>query len=214
MKSSLLQSFVGKISLVVGLLMISSTAFAQVTYTDSVCAGSQDVVYGITGAATTSNYTWWLSDPTAGTIDTSVSANNSTIEIDWGTVVGTYTLSAVETTNNGCIGDTVTLNIVINPLPTVAIVADSVCEGFNASLTFTLTGTAPWTINYTDGTTNFSATATASPHVVSLPAYTTSQTITVTGLTDDNGCAADPAGLPSTNVTIFQGATTGPIFHY
>lgn len=211
---SLLHSTLGKLALLTGFLLLGNTAFAQVTYTDSICAGTTDVVYGVSGAVTTSTYSWWLSDPAAGAIDSTVSGNNSTIEIDWSTTVGTYTLYVQETTANGCLSDTVSLDIVILPLPTVAIVADSVCEGYTATLTFDLTGTAPWTIDYTDGTTNFTEVATSTPHTVTLPAYTTSQTITVTGLSDDNGCAADPAGLPSTNVTIFPAPNAGAIFHY
>ncbi len=208
-----LHSLLGKLSLAIGFILLSSSAYAQVTYTDTVCAGAQDVVYGVSGAVSTSTYTWFLSNG-GGTIDNSVSANNSTIEIDWGTTLGTYTLNVFETSADGCIGDTVSLDIIMMPLPTVAIVADSVCEGFTASLTFDLTGTAPWTIDYTDGTNNWTVTATSTPWTVTLPAYTTSQTITVTGLSDANNCGADPAGLPSTNVTIFPKPNTGAIFHY
>ncbi len=211
---SLLHSFLGKLALLAGFFLLSTSAFAQVTYTDTICAGEADVVYGVSGAITTSSYSWWLSDPAAGAIDSSVSANNSTIEIDWGTTVGTYTLYVQETTLNGCLSDTVELDIIILPLPTVAIVADSVCEGFISNLTFDLTGTAPWTIDYSDGTNTYSTTATSTPHTVALPAYTTSQTITVTGLSDANGCAADPNALPSTNVTIFPAPNAGAIFHY
>lgn len=198
----------------VALMMISSAAMAQLTTTDSVCAGSQDVVYGVSGAVSTNTYTWFLDDPTAGTIDNSVTANGSEIEIDWGLTTGTYTLSVYSTSDEGCIGDTMDLDIVINPLPTVTIVSDSVCEGFQATLTFDLTGEAPWTIDYTDGTTPVTITANSTPHVVTLPPYTTSQTITVTGVTDANTCDADAAGLPSTNVTIHPKPTTGAIFHY
>lgn len=198
----------------IGLLFISATAIGQVTYTDSVCAGSQDVVYGVTGPVASSTYNWWLSNPGAGTIDNSITGNNNQIEIDWGIITGTYTLYVQETSSNGCLGDTVSLNVIINPLPTVAIVADSVCEGFAATLTLTLTGQAPWTVDYTDGTNNYTTVANSSPHTVTLPAYTTSQTITITGVTDGNTCDADAAGLPSTGVVVFPKPTTGAIFHY
>ncbi len=202
------------IAALVGLLLLSLVSIGQVTYTDSVCAGSQDVVYGVTGPVASSTYNWWLSNPAVGTIDNSITSNNNQIEIDWGITTGTYTLYVQETSSNGCLGDTVSLNIIINPLPTVAIVADSVCEGFAATLTLTLTGQSPWTVDYTDGSNNYQTIAASSPHTVSLPAYTTSQTITITGVTDGNTCDADPAGLPSTGVVIFPKPTTGAIFHY
>ena len=36
----------------------------------------------------------------------------------------------------------------------------------------------------------------------------------VTGLTDANGCAADPSGLPNTPVIIHPKPSTGAIYHY
>lgn len=195
-------------------MFISMVSMAQVTYTDTVCAASQDKVYGVTGPNATSTYNWWLSNPAAGTIDNSITANNNQIEIDWGVSTGTFTLYVQETSGDGCLGDTISLDVVVNPLPTVAIVADSVCEGFAATLTVTLTGQAPWTVDYTDGTNNYSSTASSSPHTVTLPAYLTSQTITITGVTDGNTCDADPTGLPSTGVVIYPKPSTGAIFHY
>ncbi len=202
------------VTAVIGLLLLSLASIGQVTYTDTVCASTQDKVYGISGSNVTSTYAWSLSDPTAGTIDNSITANDSIIEIDWGTVSGTYTIYVVETSGDGCIGDTVSLDVIVNPLPTVAIVSDSVCEGYSATLTLTLTGTAPWEVDYSDGSNNYSTTAASSPHTVTLPAYTTSQTITITGVTDGNTCDADASGLPSTGVVVFPKPSTGAIFHY
>lgn len=216
MMKSLLSKNTKKFVALVAFALISVGAYAQQkTYTDSICAGTQDVVYGITGANATSTYTWTLSDPTAGTIDNSITANDSEIEIDWGTTVGTYTLYAYETTENGCNGDSVQLDVVINPLPTVTMAADSVCEGFSSTLTFEFTGTAPWVVTYSDGTTTFTDTASVTPYSVSLPNYTTSKTIAVTALSDANGCAADPSTLPSGQlIHIFPKPTSGGIYHY
>ncbi|MGB0177851.1 MAG: hypothetical protein ACPF9D_11840, partial [Owenweeksia sp.] len=192
-------------------ILFSAAMMAQTTSTatDSVCAGSQDVVYGILNPDASSTYTWSLSDPAAGTIDNSLAPNDSLIQIDWGTTPGTYTLYAIETTGGGCIGDSVMLDIVINPLPTIAAVGDSVCSNTASQMTLTLTGEAPWIIDYTDGTNNYTDTASASPYVVSLPPYASTTNITITGLSDDNGCAADPAGLPSTVIYTFGKPSTG-----
>lgn len=203
-----------QLALVSFFALTSLAASAQVTYTDSVCAGTQDKVYGIMNSNATSTYSWWLSDPTAGTIDNTIAPNDSVIQIDWGLAPGTYTLFSVETSQEGCIGDTVQLDIIVHPLPTALVVADSVCENFSATLTFTLTGQAPWTIDYTDGTNNFTVVANASPFTVSTPPYSASQTITVTGVTDGYSCDADPVGLPSTPVFIYPRPNTGAIYHY
>lgn len=214
MKNALLSKTSQKLAILALMTFMSLSAMAQLTYTDSVCAGTQDKVYGIMNSEPTSIYAWWLSDPTAGTIDNSIAPNDSLIEIDWGLTPGTYTLYSVETSLDGCIGDTVQLDIIVHPLPTALVVSDSVCENFSATLTFDLTGQAPWTIDYTDGTNNFTAVANATPFTISTPPYTSSQTITVTGVTDGYSCAADPAGLPSTPVHIYPRPTTGAIYHY
>lgn len=203
-----------KVALIAFFGLMSLGTFAQVTYNDTVCAETQDKVYGITGSNAASTYNWYISNPAAGVIDNSITANDSEIQIDWGVITGMVSLYAVETTSDGCIGDSVTLDILINPLPTVAVVSDSVCEGFSATLTFSLTGAAPWIIDYTDGTTNFTDTAVSTPYVATLPPYVSSQTITVTALSDANGCSGDAAGLPTVPVIIHPTPVTGPIYHY
>ncbi len=213
MKKRLFQSIFTLLA-VLSFSLYSSESQAQVTYTDTVCLNSQDVVYGISSADPGTQYTWYLSDPNAGTIDTTVTANNSQIEIDWSNLVGTYTLNAISQNANGCFGDTVSLNVVLNPLPTVAIVGDSICEDNIASLTFDFTGTAPWIVEYSDGSNTYTDTAAASPYVATLPSYSSTTSINVTNLSDANGCAADPSSLPSTTIFVYPKPSTGAIFHF
>jgi hypothetical protein len=194
-------------------LLAAQTASAQFTTPDSVCAGTQDVVYGIVGANGTSTYSWSLSNPSSGTIDNSIATNDSVIQIDWGTTPGVYTLRVVETSATGCLGDTVTLDVTVRALPTIAIVGDSVCQGDMASLAVTLTGQAPWTIDYTDGTNNFSETANTANYVINAGGYTTTQTITITGVTDGYACAATGT-LPDATLFVYPKPATGAIFHY
>lgn len=198
--------------LLIGIL--SYKANAQSTSPDSVCAGSQDVIYGIMNSNPTSTYSWSLSDPTAGTIDTTITPNDSIIQIDWGSTTGTYTLYLVETNINGCLGDTVGLDITINALPTIALIGDSVCTDNVSQITASLTGEAPWIIDYTDGSVNYTDTAIASPYVINLPAYASTQTISITGVIDGNTCAADASGLPSTTIFIYPKPATASIYHY
>lgn len=196
-----------------GFLATTVGLSAQFTYTDTLCVGSQNVVYGITNPTATSTYTWWLKNGN-GVIDNSITSNDSIIQIDWGVNAGTDTLYALETTIDGCIGDTVVLGIILNELPTVTVVADSICPGFSANLTFEFTGTAPWIVEYTDGTNNFADTTISSPYIASLPSYSSAQTIDVTSLADAN-CTADPSTLPTgISIYVYPTSTTGPIFHY
>ncbi len=214
MKALLSNSLVKGFTIAICLVAFSTSAYAQVLTTDTVCAVTQDKVYGITNSNPTSTYQWYISPATGGTIDNSIVPNDSIIEIDWGVTAGTYRLYAIETSINGCIGDSILLDVVVNPLPTAVAVSDSVCPGFSATLTVTLTGTAPWSIDYTDGSNNYNSVANASPHTISLPNYTASQTITVTGVTDNNTCAADTSVLPAVNVHVYPSPTPGNIYHY
>ena len=187
---------------------------AQVTTTDTVCAGSQNVQYGVLNPNATSTYTWGLVNNAGGTIDNSISTNDSLIEIDWGSTPGTYTLYVVETGSNGCNGDSVSINIVVQAAPTLTIVGDSVCINAVSQMTWTLTGTAPWTVDYTDGTNNYTEVVNSSPHTVNLPAYASTTTITITSISDVGGTCTVNSALPTTTIYVYPKPSTGAIFHY
>lgn len=197
------------------LFSLSATVQAQSTTPDSVCVGTADVVYGIQGASSSSTFNWWLGTPSMGTIDNTVSSNNSTIEIDWGSTSGSVTLYVQETTVDGCVGDTASLEITLNDLPTVAVVSDSVCEGYSTTVTLTLTGQAPWSVDYTTdgGSTTTNAVVNSSPHTISFPGMTGTLTFEVVGVTDDNSCAAN-GSMPSATMYVYPQPAAPTIFHY
>lgn len=209
MMKKLLTSKGMKALLIAGFAMISATTTAQAV---SVCAQTQQDTFGITNSDPASTYDWWLSDSAAGTIDRSLASNDSIISVDWGTTPGTYKLFAQETSVNGCLGDTVEIEIEVTPLPTVAIAGDSVCQDFPSTVTFNLTGEAPWAITYDADGVTYTDTVSASPYIANLPAYSTTQTVTVTGLTDANGCQPDST-LPDTQILVYPKPTTGAIYH-
>lgn len=219
MKSvSLLNSNWKSTAFFVGLFwLISVAASAQSTATDSVCVDSDDVTYGITGASSTSTFTWGFASgySALGTIDNSVTTNNSEIEIDWGSTSGTTRIFAVEQSADGCYGDTVYLDIVLNPLPTIAITGDIVCEGDTSTVNFTLTGTAPWDIVLSDGTNNYNYTVTNATATVAVGVFTPgTQNISVVSVSDANGCSGDVSGVTAATLTINAAPTTGGIYHY
>lgn len=197
--------------------LISVAASAQVTVTDTVCVNSTDVTYGITGADPTSNFTWGFASgySSMGTIDNSVSSNNATIEIDWGSTDGSTRIYAVEQSADGCYGDTVYLDIILNPLPTIALTGDEVCENDSSSVNFTLTGTAPWDIVLTDGSSNYSFTVSNANATVTVDAFAPGTTnVSVVSVTDANGCAADLSGVTPATCTINAKPSTGAIYHF
>jgi hypothetical protein len=62
----------------------------------------------------------------------------------------------------------------------------SICAGENYNLIIAVTGTANWTVQYSDGTNTFTENISTSPHTVTLaPSATTSYTLT--SVTDGNG---------------------------
>lgn len=201
-------------------LLGSSQAFGQVSTPDSVCASSQDVVYGISGANSTSTYTWILSDNTYGTIDSTIVAgsSDSIIQIDWSNIIGDVDLQVVETTIDGCIGDTMTLSINIRALPTVALVGDTVCYNSTvAAVTLDFTGDAPYYFSYDiDGGTAVLDTATSTPHYLNLTGtHTNTFTVNVLSSTDNNGCDADASSLPSVSVVVRpKPISISNIYHY
>jgi large repetitive protein len=138
--------------LVLIFVLLLSVTFAKAQ--DTVCVNSLAVPYSVTNHAGAS-YTWALS---GGGALTSTSGNATSV--NWGATPGTYTLQVQETSSAGCLGDPVTLNVVVLPLATATIAGNStLCYSDGTpTVTVTLTGVGPWTFTYTDGTTPVTVT--------------------------------------------------------
>ena len=97
----------------------------------------------------------------------------------------TYTIVSVTAGGSGCTVSAPSPNITgsavitVNPVPTASISGSTtLCNGSNATLTFTLPATGTYDVVYTDGTTNFTATGIANGATVSVsPTATTTYTI-------------------------------------
>lgn len=99
-------------------------------YIDTICAGEQGVRY-YTGARLGSTFSWVLSD---GTID-STSSDGSQIWVNWDNSDGVKKISVVETTDDGCSGDTVDALVLALPVGEVDIFGpDAVCNGETVEL--------------------------------------------------------------------------------
>src|SRR5690606_26264773 len=135
---------------------------------DSICVNSLDVHYGIQAATSTSIFTWACSSryPVLGTIDTTATAVDSVITIDWGSTSGLTRIYAIEQTADGCFGDTVYLDVYLDELPTVLISGSNVCPTDSSSVVFDLTGQAPWNIEINDGTNTFNYVTSTTPFTV------------------------------------------------
>jgi gliding motility-associated-like protein len=119
-----------------------------------------------------------------------------------------YTLSGTVTDANGCsVAGSGSFLVIVNPTPTASISSSpgTLCSGGSSTLTFTLTGTAPFNVSYSDGTTNFDLTGISSGHTVSIsPTATT--TYTVTSFSDATSCVG--VGGSSATVTVNPSPTS------
>ena len=91
--------------------------------------------------------------------------------------------------------------------PMGSIGADqTICSGGTATFSVALSGTAPWNITYTDGTTPTTVTnVTTNPYVFTVSGITTSTSYTLTALSDAN-CSSTPADLTgSATVSVITG---------
>ena len=103
------------------LSLVTSNISAQTQVCpDIVCINTQNEDYFVINTPG-STYNWSLS---GGGVITS-GQGTSTVFINWGSIVGTYTLQVIETNSSGCVGQPVTCqidvvngpNLSINPIP-------------------------------------------------------------------------------------------------
>lgn len=155
--------------------------------TDTVCVNSSTVPYSVTQTSG-STYAWTISG--GGTLS---ATSGNAISVNWGSTPGLYTLQVTETSASGCVGDPVSLDVRVLPLPTASIAGNStMCYNDGSpTVTVSLTGEGPWTFTIINGTTtntitnhnSSTYTFTAAP---TIPSAGTSAAITTYSLTDVN----------------------------
>jgi hypothetical protein len=197
-------------------LTIGFFAKAQVSTTDTVCAGSLGKIYKVNKTAG-STYTWLITNGTQATGGTSDS-----ITVNWNTGVSTGLVRVVEKNAAGCPGDTQTMNIVIVPQATAALTGgDTICTNKSPNLNklkVTLTGAVPITYTYTvnGGSTITVTTSSLTGYINLAGPYTTDQLVKLTSVKDKyNKCAG---AVSSTNLSatikVLPKPATSAIFHY
>lgn len=103
---------------------------------------------------------------------------------------GTYHLTATIT---GCATSTDSVVVTVHSLPVITFSKekDTICYGNSTNINFSLSGTAPWTVVYSDGTNTDTLTS-----ITSSPAYFTvspkiATVYSIKTIVDSNSCAMD-----------------------
>ena len=181
---------------------VNALPTASISGNIGVCVGNPATIPVVfTGSAP------WAFTYTDGTLNYSVtSVTSSPYALTVTPLSSTaYTITQVadlRCSNNGNFGTTL-VSIVSPPTGTLAGPV-SVCAGNTAQLNFFLTGAAPWSINYTDGTNTLTTTGiSTSPFVWSVSPQNSTQYV-LTGITDQN-CVS--TGLTHTHIV---NVTNGP----
>ena len=151
--------------------------------------GSVDIstvaVTDANGAAITDTY-YFTSENFAVQGFTALAMNNTTV-----TTATTY-YARYETAANCWDTAHIIVNTAVAP-DAVISGGGALCAGTNGTLTFTMTGTGPYDITYTDGPNSFVANGVTSPHTESV-VVNINTTFTITSITDQTGCPGTSSG--------------------
>ena len=165
-----------------------------------ICSGNSTQLYAnATGGSGTYSYSW-NSDPAGFT---SLLANPAVSP----SVTTRYTVVVNDGTNT--ISGNVT--VTVDPLPTAVISGSAtICAGSSANLSVALTGTAPWSITYTEGTTPLTISGiSGTPATISV-SPTSTKTYRLTAVSDSRctGTSYTGSALVTVNPlpTVYAGA--------
>ena len=204
-------------------LAVNPSPTVTAVSTTPLCATNDNAVISLTGLIgnSTSEITFTIAGGTAVTVSgiTANASGEADFEVAVSTAENGRTLEITSIKRTDVTPDCesvisgINTILVINSRPTAAISGDqSVCQGSASSeLSIALTGTAPWTITYTDGTSTFPITnIQTSPYTFTVTANET-KTYTVTAVEDAN-CIAQSADISgSATITVIETGNGGTI---
>ncbi|HKO01965.1 MAG TPA: hypothetical protein VJ032_09750, partial [Thermoanaerobaculia bacterium] len=176
---------------------VNAKPTAVVTGTAAICAGASATISAtLTGTAPFS--ITWSDGVTTSTPTRTVSPASNT----------TYTITSISDAN--CSGTaTGSAAITVRPRPAATVSGSSSgCPSTSRTITATLTGTAPFSITWSDGVTQSGIATTSATRTVS-PATTT--TYTITAVTDANCAGGTASGSAVVTVTPAPSITQQPV---
>jgi hypothetical protein len=180
-------------------ISISASSSATIGGNANFCTGSStSLQVNLSGA---SPWTITFSDGTTSFTRTGINSSPYTLSLT-PTANTTYTLTGVTNpcgTGTASGSGTVTQ---ITPPSVVLTGGETICSGNGSQLTASFTGTSPWVLTYSNGTTNAQVTANTNPYLFTLtPSVTTTYTATAVSMP---GCSS---GTASGSAVIVIGGT-------
>jgi endo-1,4-beta-xylanase len=203
---------------------ISTITTASALSSSSFCVGSTlNVPFSVAGSVTANRtFTAQLSDangsfasPTALGFITASAAGSYSIAATIPATAAAGALYRVRVVSSSptVFGNANNTNLTLKALPTATLSGTTaICAGSSATLSVALTGTAPWSVTYTDGTTPVTVTGiTASPYTFSVsPASTSTYTLTAVADGSCNGSAISGQAVVTVNPLPTPGLVVTP----
>ncbi|WP_289053449.1 gliding motility-associated C-terminal domain-containing protein [Carboxylicivirga marina] len=177
---------------------------------DRFCAGT-DVTFTASGA---DEYTFYLGTVEPANIVQARSTDDTynTTTLTDGDVVVVEGFDTSTSAITSC-GATASVAVSVDELPTVVLSGDNtVCDGQTTDLSFALTGQAPWSIEYTDGTTTYSITTSDAAHIEAVVPDVALSPVKYTVTALSNGtCSAGAPEMTGEATVIVNEVPTGEI---
>jgi hypothetical protein len=179
----------------------------------TICnADSTALTVNMTGG---SPYSLTYSDGTTPVTVNNITSNTAVINVAPST---TKTFKVIDVATNFCHADSAGMTdsavVNVNPRPTSLLNngSQTACDAATAYLPVTFTGSSPFNITFTDGSTTYTQNnIPVQNYQLPVTAQTGSYTYSILSLTDANGCAAQPNEMPGTSTVVSQVRPTASI---
>lgn len=128
---------------------------------------------------------------------------------------GVYFIKVTAVDAAGCTNNLKMIRMrVLEALPTAVLTTKDICVGETATLTVELTGTGPWSVTFTDGTTTRTVTdIQTSPHEIPIdPGPKATTEYTITNVTDKWGTNNYPVDPPKAVQVVNPKPNSSPIY--
>jgi gliding motility-associated-like protein len=163
---------------------------------EELCFDVSNEVYNLQGIVSIGTSLWTVTSGPGNVSFSDATSPTSSFSTD---AYGAYILNLAAT--NGVCSISEDVQIIFDAYPTALFSATpEICDGSEATLTFDLTGEAPYEVVYNDGVINDTVQSAVSPVVVTLSPNTTTD-YTLVSVTDNNGCTIYPGVVQQVLVT-------------